>query len=47
MFAKLLLAVLATTSGVLWWQLSRAKEVNATLQTELAKLRLRLRSDRK
>jgi hypothetical protein len=31
-------------SGVLWWQLSRAQQLNSQLQTELTKLRGRIRA---
>ncbi len=36
--------IFVCASGLLWWQLSRAQEMNAQLLTEVNKLRGRLRA---
>src|SRR5688572_4434086 len=46
MFSNLLMTALAAGCLTLWFRLSRANEANIALQTELAKLRLRLRKAR-
>jgi len=46
MITNLLMAALAAGCAMLWLRLSKANEANVALQTELVKLRLRLRNAR-
>ena len=46
MFPNLVMAVLAAACVTLWVRLSQANEANVALQTELDKLRLRMRKAR-
>jgi len=46
MFSNLLMAALAAGCLTLWFRLYRANETNDALQTELEKLRLRLKKAR-
>jgi hypothetical protein len=40
----MLMLFLVCASGCLWWQLSRAQQMNAQLHAEITKLRGRLRA---
>jgi hypothetical protein len=46
MFSNFLMAALGAGCLTLWFRLSQANEANVALQTELAKLRMRLRKAR-
>jgi hypothetical protein len=46
MVSNLVMTMLAAGCVTLWWKLSRANEANNALQTEVEKLRLRLRKIR-
>ena len=47
MLINALMILLVGTSSWLWWKLSITQATNSQLQTELAKLRLRLRTSGK